>query len=193
MVRGFDDPDRDSLDSMSPTASRDALRVALFAMSTHGCVPWTVDVRTAFLQVIPLDRPTAVFFQPPKQAQEPTGTVWQLRQCAFELTHSPRRWYDSVFTLMRILKLERSTFDHVLFTTHRKGKLALLVVFHVDYFFISVTAEEIAHFDTALRATFAGGPTTSGDIIFTGLRIRTELDEDTRRIAIRVDQEAFIE
>lgn len=116
-----------------------------------------------------------------------------MRQCAYELTDSPRPWYDSVFTLIRTLKLKRSTLDHVLFTTHRQGKLALVVVAHVDDFLISVRAEEVAHFDTALRAAFAGGPTTSGDITFTRIRIRTELEADPWRIAIRVAQEAFIE
>lgn len=70
-VRCFEDPDRDSVDSTSPTVSRASLRVVFSAMATHGFLPRTVDVRTAFLQGMPLDRPTAVFVQPPPQARVP--------------------------------------------------------------------------------------------------------------------------
>jgi len=60
VVRGFEDPDRDSVDITSPTASRAGMRVALAAMAMHSFIPRTVHVRTAFLQGLPLDRPVAV-------------------------------------------------------------------------------------------------------------------------------------
>jgi len=91
-VRGFEDPERDNVDSTSPTASRETIRVALSAMAAHGFIPRTVDVRTAFLQGMPLDRPTPVYFQPPPQAQVPAGMVWRLRKCAYGLADAPRRW-----------------------------------------------------------------------------------------------------
>lgn len=193
VVRGFEDPDRDAVDSTSPTASRGTLRVALSAMATHGFVPRTVDVRTAFLQGMPLDRPTAVFVQPPPQARVPPGTVWQLRKCAYGLTDAPRRWYESVLVLMRALNLQRSSLDHGLFTAHEDGKLVLVVAVHVDDFIIGGTTTQVARFDHALRAAFAAGPTKSGDLTFTGLRVRTSLDDDNGRITLLVDQEAYID
>jgi len=60
VVRGFEDPDRDSVDITSPTASRAGMRVALAPMAMHSFIPRTEDVRTAFLQGLPLDRPVAV-------------------------------------------------------------------------------------------------------------------------------------
>lgn len=105
MVRGFDAPDRDSVDSTSPTASRSTLRVTLSALATHGLVPRKAGGRTAFLQGMPLDRPTAVIAQPPAHARVPAGTVLTLRKCAYGLTDAPRRWYDSVLVMMTTLGL----------------------------------------------------------------------------------------
>eukprot|EP00168_Porphyra_purpurea_P001895 TRINITY_DN12232_c0_g1_i1.p1 TRINITY_DN12232_c0_g1~~TRINITY_DN12232_c0_g1_i1.p1 ORF type:complete len:325 (-),score=66.71 TRINITY_DN12232_c0_g1_i1:469-1443(-) len=94
---------------------------------------------------------------------------------------------------MRALKLRRSTMDHGLFTAHQDGKLTLVVAVHVDDFLIWGTLAEVARFDGALRAAFAAGPTKSGDITFTGLCVRTSLDDDTGRIAVQVDQESYVD
>lgn len=193
VVRGFEDPDRDNVDSTSPTASRATFRVALSAMATHGFVPRTVDVRTAFLQGMPLDRPHAVFVQPPPHAKVPAGIVWQLRKCAYGLTDAPRRWYESVLKLMTVLGLVRSTLDHGLFTRHKDGQLLLVVAVHVDDFLFGGTAQAVQDFEAAVRKAFATGPTKSGSFNFTGVRVKTDLDEDTGRIAIRADQEPYVD
>lgn len=38
VVRGFEDPERDNVDSTAPTASRATVRVALSSMATHGFI-----------------------------------------------------------------------------------------------------------------------------------------------------------
>lgn len=91
-VRGDRDPDRDGVDSTSPTASRATRRVCFSALASHGFISRTVDVRTAFLQGMPLDRPRAVFVRPLVQACVPAGFIWQLGKCAYGLTNAPRRW-----------------------------------------------------------------------------------------------------
>ncbi|OSX78708.1 hypothetical protein BU14_0103s0051 [Porphyra umbilicalis] len=193
VVRGFEDPKRDNVDSTSPTASRATFRVALSAMDAHGFIPRTVDVRTAFLQGMPLDRPTPVYVQPPPQAQVPAGMVWRLRKCAYGLTDAPRRWYDSVLALMVELTLQRSTLDHGLFTAHADGVLQLVVAVHVDDFLFGGTPPATARFETALRRAFDTGPTKSGDFTFTGVRVRTSVDEDTGALSMRADQEQYVD
>lgn len=59
--------------------------------------------------------------------------------------------------------------------------------------FLSGTAAEVARFDGALRAAFSAGPTKSGDLTFTGLRVRTSLDDDTGRITVQVDKEDYVD
>lgn len=193
VVRGFEDPDRDTVDSTSPMASRATLRVVLLALATHGFIPRTVDVCTAFLQGMPLDRPTAVFVQPPPQAQVPTGIVWQLHKCAYGLTDAPRRWYDSVLRLMTRMKLTRSSMDHGLFTRHEADRLILVVAVHVDDFLFGGTDAAVSLFETGLRQAFEAGPTKSGDITFTGLRVRTSIDDDTGSLTISMDQEQYLD
>jgi len=73
VVRGFEDTGRANVDRTSSTAFRSTFRVSLSAMATPCSIPRTVDVRTAFLQGMLLDRPTPVFIQPPPQARSPTG------------------------------------------------------------------------------------------------------------------------
>jgi len=193
VVRGFEDPERDNVDSTSPTASRATFCVALSAMAAHGFIPRTVDVRTAFLQGMLLDRPTPVYVQPPPQAQVPARMVWRLRKCAYGLTDAPRRWYDGVLALMIDLKLQRSTLDHGLFTAHVDGTLQLVIAVHVDDFLFGGPPPAVARFETALRRAFGTGPTKSGDITFTGVRVRTSVDEDTGALSVRADQEQYVD
>lgn len=192
-VRGDRDPDRDGVDSTSPTASRATLRVCFSALATHGFTPRTVDVRTAFLQGMPLDRPRAVFVRPPVQAGVPDGLIWQLRKCAYGLTDAPRRWYESVLALMERLGLRRSVTDHGLFTRHKAGRLVLLVAVHVDDFLFGGTNPWLARFETGLRSSFTAGLTDVGRFSFTGLRVRTAVDDDTGSLTIRVDQDRYID
>lgn len=91
-VQGFEDPDRANVDRVSPTASRASVRLVLAATVTFGWVPRTVDVFTAFLQEMPIDRPSPVFVRPPSYARVPAGLVWQLNKCAYGLTDAPRMW-----------------------------------------------------------------------------------------------------
>lgn len=193
VVRGFEDPDRDAVDSTSPTASRATLRVVLSALASHGHVPRTVDVRTAFLQGMPLDRPEAVYVQPPPHARVPAGMVWRLRKCAYGLTDAPRRWYDSVLRLMMSLSLTRSTLDHGLFTAHTGGRLGLVAAVHVDDFLFGGTPEWVSRFEGALRAAFAAGPTKVGNLTFTGLNVRSDVEDETGRLTLRADQHAYVE
>ena len=193
VVRGFEDPDRDSVDSTSPTPSPAGMRVALAAMATHSFIARTVDVRTAFLQGLPLDRPTAVYIQPPPQACVPLGSVWQLRKCAYGLTDAPRRWYDGVLLLLTALQLKRAPLDHGVFTQHRRGALVFVVAVHVEDFLFGCTTAAVQRFSSALRGAFAAGPTRSGALTFTGVRVRTVADDVTGGLSIAADQEPYVD
>lgn len=134
-----------------------------------------------------------MFVQPPPQAEVPAGVVWQLRKCAYGLTDAPRRWYDSVLKLMMQLNLTRSSMDHGLFTRHNAGRLVLFVSVHVDDFLFGGTDAEVELFEDGLRSAFEAGPTKSGELTFTGLRIKTTIDDDTGAISIGADQERYLD
>eukprot|EP00168_Porphyra_purpurea_P017128 TRINITY_DN5790_c0_g1_i1.p2 TRINITY_DN5790_c0_g1~~TRINITY_DN5790_c0_g1_i1.p2 ORF type:complete len:227 (+),score=33.48 TRINITY_DN5790_c0_g1_i1:829-1509(+) len=162
-------------------------------MAPHGFIPRTVDVRTAFLQGMPLDGPTPVFIQPLPHARVPAGIVWRLRKCAYGFTDAPRRWYDSVLQLMVSLRLRRSTLVHGMVTEHADGALQLVVAVHVDDFLFGGTAVAVARFEAALGQAFATGETQSSDFTFTGVRVHTEVNEDTGSRTVRADQEQYVD
>jgi len=91
VARGFEDPDKDTVDSTSPTAARATLWVLFSALASRGFLPRTIDMRTAFVQGMPLDRLAAVYVQPSPQSGAPVGVVWRLLECAYGLTDAPRR------------------------------------------------------------------------------------------------------
>lgn len=193
VVRGFEDPDWDAVDGTLPTASRATLRVVIWALATHGFIPRNVDVCTAFLQGMPLDRPTAFFVQPPPQARVPNGMVWQLRKCAYGLTDAPRRRYESVLRLIKDLELTRSSGDDCLFTQHHASRVVLVVAVHVDDYLFGVTAAAVDRFERGLRHSFETGPKKSRDMTFTGLRVQTTVHDDTGSLSISTDQDQYLE
>jgi len=193
VMRGFKDQWKEFVDSTSPTAARASLRLLLSALSSYGFAPHTVDVRTAFLQGLPLDRPNPVFVRPPPQARAPSGVVWRLRKCAYGLTDAPRRWYESVLLLMRDSGLSRCSLDHGLFARHRDGAPELVVAVHVDDFLFGGTASAVRAFEASLRGRFSVGPTKVGSFSFTGLSIRTLAAPLVGAPSILVDQDAYVD
>jgi len=123
LVRGFEDPQKASVVSTSFTVGLASLCVLLDTMEVRGWVPRTLDVRTAFLQGLPIDQVAPVYVQPPPQARIPTGVVWRLRKCAYGLTDAPRRWYEAVILLMIDLGYARVEPDHGLFVLVLDGTL----------------------------------------------------------------------
>jgi len=193
VLRGFEDQWKDYVDSTSTTAARATLRLLLSALASFDFVPRTVDVRTAFLQGFPLDRPNPVFVRPPAQARSPPKVVWRLRKCAYGLMDAPRRWYESVLVLMRDIGLARCTLDHGLLGRHRDGRLELVVAVHVDNVLFGGTAAAVTGFEASLRARFSVGPTKIGAFAFTGLSVLMVDGASTSASSIRVDQEAYFD
>lgn len=119
--------------------------------------------------------------------------VWQLRKCAYGLTDAPRHWYESVMWLMQDLELTRSSIDYGLFTQHDAGRLTLVVAVHVDDFLFGGTDAAVDRFERGLRRVFETGPTRSGDMTFTGLRMRTSMDDDTGSLTVTTDQDQYLD
>lgn len=191
--RGFEDPQRANVDRVSPTVSRASVRLVLAATVTFGWVPRTVDVSTAFLQGMPIDRPAPVYVRPPPYARVPPGLVWKLNKCAYGLTDAPRMWYKRVVEVLESVGAERAVGDHGVFTMHKDGKLVLLVAVHVDDFLFSGTTDGVTAFERGLRNAFTVGPTVVGSFTFTGLRVVTRFSGRGPSTEVTVDQDAYID
>lgn len=192
-VRGFQDPAKNSVVSTSPTAGRASVRVLLALFAASGYDPRSVDVRTAFLQGMPIDRVRPVYVQPPPQARVPAGMVWKLRKCAYGLTDAPRWWYQTVRALMGSLGYERAESDHGLFLHSANGRFSFGLAAHVDDFLYGGLEAEVTRFEQALTAAFDVGPVAIGDLTFTGLRVRTSEGPSAGTLIIAVDQDHYLD
>lgn len=79
-VRGNQERDKALIDSFSPTVSRYTVRMLLILLATMGWEPRTVDVSTAFLQGMPIDRPAPVYVRPAPEAGVAQGIIWLLEK-----------------------------------------------------------------------------------------------------------------
>ncbi|OSX73858.1 hypothetical protein BU14_0323s0002 [Porphyra umbilicalis] len=192
-VRGFQDPDKHLIDSASPTVARSTVRLVLALFATMDWVPHSVDVSTAFLQGLPLDRPRPVYVRPPPEALAPDGVVWRLAKCAYGLTDAPRMWYERVRALMRALGASRSAADLGLFILVADGAVILAVAVHVDNFLYGGTVAGVALFERELRAAFSVGPVSTGSFVFTGLSITHFARTGRRAARLWVDQTAYLD
>lgn len=98
-----------------------------------------------------------------------------------------------MLALMTRLGLRRSMTDHGLLTRLNAGRLVLLVAVHVDDFLFGGTDPWLARFESGLRGSFTAGLTDVGRFSFTGLRVRTAVDDNTGSVTIRVDQDRYID
>ncbi len=94
VARGFEDPDLSTLVKDSPTCSKEAFSIMLTVATHHNWSSNVVDIRTAFLQGLPLDR--EVFVKPPDDVQNPLGHLWKLKKCVYVLADAARNWYEKV-------------------------------------------------------------------------------------------------
>ena len=97
-----------------------------------------MDISAAFLQGYDIKR--NVYLRPPKDIEEP-GIIWKLKRCIYVLNDAPRSWYGRVCDEMINLGAVQSSFDKVLFTWYKGGKLCGILVAHVDDFAFAGTDE----------------------------------------------------
>lgn len=192
-ARGNEDADKDDIDSFSPTVSRSTVRLLLILLATNGWVPHTVDVSTAFLQGMPIDRPRPVFVRPPPEARVPPGVVWQLAKCVYGLVDAPRMWAERVHALLSKIGAERAAGDPGLFVLLQEDRVILAVAVHVDDFLYGGSPEGLALFERELKAAFSVGPVESGAFAFTGLAISFSAGSASRPASVWVNQQAYVD
>ena len=93
VARGFQEADKDSLDTASPTVDLGVWRVMVAMTVVYGWVPYCFDISTAFLQGRQITRD--VFFRPPPEIGEP-GMVMKLNKSVYGLVDAPLQWYEAL-------------------------------------------------------------------------------------------------
>ena len=167
VAKGFQDTEVDSLIKDSPTCSKETFRiaVAVFASNNKWNTAKALDVKTAFLQGVPLKRD--VYISPPKDMFPNSNFTWKLKKCVYGLADASRYWYDRVLHEFEALGGRRSTFDYALFIWKNDGCICT----HVDDFWILGTSEFVEKMELNLSRIFHIGTVLSVPFNYLGLKI----------------------
>ena len=93
VARGFQETDKESLDTASPTVDRGVWRVMVAMTAVYGWVPFCFDISTASLQGRQITRD--VFLRPPPEIGEP-GMFMKLNKSIYGLVDAPSKWYEAL-------------------------------------------------------------------------------------------------
>ena len=91
----------------------------------------SIDIKSAFLQGKFLQR--NIYVISPKEAGV-ENKLWKLKRGVYGLNDAARMWYFAVYELLGKLGCFHSSVDYGIFMLHIDGKLAGILISHVDDF-----------------------------------------------------------
>lgn len=168
VARGFQE-DADVV-SDSPTMTKASLRCILTLAAMNDWSVETVDIKSAFLQGMELDRP--VFIKPPREAD--TGKIWKLKKCLYGLKDASRQWYRKVDATMVELECVRSAVDPSVYLYVHEGKVYGVLGSHVDDFLYAGNAIFMTKVIDRLPDKFKVGKQEKNSFTYTGFKIQQE-------------------
>lgn len=129
VARGFEE----SLDSYvdSPTIGKCVVRIVLCIAVSYGWTIQSTDIKSAFLQGLPLERD--VYIKPPREA-EAGNKLWKLKKCLYGLNDAARQFYDCVRQELLGLGCKSTSLDPSLFFFREGDSLSGIIVSHIDDF-----------------------------------------------------------
>ena len=170
VIRGFEDIDKDSVLSESPTAHVESVKVMLAILPTIGFKPKKMDISTAFLQGKSLTRP--VFIKPPKEANVSDEKCWMLLKGVYGLTDASRMWYERVNEVLTNGEYVRSLVDPALYFKYRNDEVAGIVLCHVDDFLYAGTDNELKNIEKLIGDHFKVRTIEEKEFMFCGFYIQ---------------------
>ena len=165
VARGFEEDTPPRTDS--PTCCKNFLRLVFAIFAANNWLVYSLDVKSAFLQGLPIDR--EIFIKPPSQAK--TNKLWQLLQCPYGLADASRQWYLKVKQELLQLGFVQLKLDNAVFSWYHNGCLHGLVACHVDDFVYA--GSDVFHnvVVNRLRSVFIVGKEQSHCFKFLGIFI----------------------
>ena len=166
-ARGFEETNEQTKTD-SPTCQKESLRLLLCILAANSWTLHTMDIKSAYLQGIPLDR--ELYMSAPKEAA--TQKLWRLRKCTYGLSDAGRHWYIKVVTELKSLGATQPRLDQALFVWYNTvGDCDGIMAIHVDDFIYGGTSSFINNTVSHLRTLFKVGLEESGGMKYLGISI----------------------
>ena len=169
VARGFEE--NNSVQSDSPTATKETLRIFLTIASSFEWQCHTIDIKAAFLQGLNIER--EIHLKPPVEADS-DGKLWKLNKCVYGLTDASRTWYFRVKEELLSNGCQQSTIDPAFFYWYYDNKLSGVFMIHVDDFIWAGIPQFESSIINQLRLTFEIGKQFHDDFKYIGLNIKQE-------------------
>jgi hypothetical protein len=155
VARGFEELYTSQIQKDSPTCTKESLKMMLAIMAQRHWKPYSMDIKTAFLQGHALERD--IYIRPPKEAGC-VGKVWHLKKCVYGLVDASLYWYNRVKHVMLELGGTMSKVDPAVFYwLSDNGQVIGMLASHVDDFIWSGTSEFEQCVINKIRTTFCVG------------------------------------
>lgn len=131
VARGFEE-NNPQIKTDSPTCQKGSLRLLLVILASSNWNLHSIDIKSAYLQGIPINR--TLYVKPPSEAQCNTQ-LWRLKKCPYGLADAGRHWYIRVLKELKSCGGVQLKLDQAVFVWHSKDKsLVGIMVIHVDDF-----------------------------------------------------------
>lgn len=177
-INGFNQKKgQDFIESFSPVARIETIRVILIVAHNKGYVIHQMDIKLAYING---DMDTIIYMEQPEGFCEDPSKVCLLLKSLYGLKQSGRCWNIKFVKFMKDLGFEQAKSDPCVFT-----KKDLIIALYVDDLIIAGTPEEVRKFKQQLKDTFEA---EDMGIINHILGIKVEFEEDTMMLS----QTAFI-
>ena len=184
-MRGDLEHGKDQIRSDSPTASKEALKLALIIAANEGFEVRSGDIKSAYLQGDLIDR--EVFVRPPKEANV-DGKLWLLVQGAYGIVDGGRLFYLKLSEKLRELGMHRIHSDGALFSYVKEGKLHGIVTTHSDDLILAGDEKFDEDITAKLKQIFKFSKIEKNKFKYCGCNV-TVKDDGT----IELDQDDYVE
>jgi hypothetical protein len=183
VVKGFEQVfGQDYVETTSPTARMESLRLILHLAAVNGWEVQQVDVKTAYLYgLLPADK--VVYMEQPVGFAEPgkEDWVWELQRGLYGMKQSGRIWNKTMNKALLSWGFKRLAADPCVYYRHTKSG-TIVTAIHVDDFLIAGSSPETcASFKSQLKTLWS--ISDLGDATFC-VGIAISRDRDARTISI---------
>ena len=182
VARGFEEHSSgqtEDIPSDSPTLEQGNMKLILALAQASGMKVITADVKSAFLQGLPLTE-RDVLVTPPPEAKVPKGKLWKLKVALYGLDDASLRFHWKAKQVFEKLGLKQSRYDPALFyAVDSKGAFIGAVGTHVDDFLIVGQPAWQAKIVEKIKVHFLLGKVEEGDFLYCGHRVRQQAGQIT--------------